>query len=217
MRRGEHPSSRANLRPPWGPGQSGNPSGRRSLWSIISERMAAPPKEVMTPADFGMSNRAVMAMVRAGQKARVRCSVCRHKDLPIVDALLTLGVPIRAVARNYTLTRSAVGRHKQNHVPRFPAGGKARLMLQAEELLPPVIEKLKHVDRYNPERVTWPVFSKLWKALEDGLSDSPQDELWLCLASACVWLYRVQDKEDVRQAIAALESWGVNGGTLPAD
>jgi hypothetical protein len=65
-------------------------------------------------------------------------------------------------------------------------------------------------------RSTWPTFNALWKAFEDSFGDSPEDRLRLCLATACVWLYRIQgrngyeraaDLDDVKQAIGALESW----------
>lgn len=134
----------------------------------------------------------------------------------MIDGLLTLGIPLRAVAGSYGLARSAVDRHKRNHLPAFPAAGEARAVLEAGTLLPPLLEKLRRADRFNLQRSTWPAFNRLWEALEGSLGDSPQDRLLLCLASACVWLFRVHDRGDVREAVAALEAWRGNGGTPSA-
>lgn len=150
------------------------------------------------------------------KEARGQCSVCRHENRALIDGLLTLGIPVRAVAGNFGLSRSALERHKQNHLPAFSNAGKARTVMDAAAILHPHIEKLKRADTYDLMHSTWPTFSALWKAFEDSLGDSPEDRLRRCLATACVWLYRIQgrngyeraaDLEDVKQAIGALESW----------
>jgi len=216
MQRGEHLHSRANLRPPWRPGQSGNPAGR-------PEHVAPAPGEplVFSAARLGFTDEELMAMAATTTTERkppgLRCSVCLHENLPVIDGLLTLGTPLRAVAGGYALTRSALDRHRRNHLPRFPADGEARAVTEAEELLPSMIETLKRADRYNLQRSTWPVFNRLWEALESSLGDSAQDRLLLSLASACVWLYRVQEHNDVREAVRALEAWWRKGGTRCAD
>jgi len=150
------------------------------------------------------------------KRERVQCSACRHKNLAQIDGLLTLGIPVRTVATNYALTRSAAERHKQNHLPTFPMAEKARSVIKAEKLLAPLIEKLKTADEDNLLESTWPVFDALWKAFENTLDDSPKDWLLLYLAKACIWLYRIRGRDydayeanlaDVREAIQVLELW----------
>ncbi len=117
---------------------------------------------------------------------------------------------------------SAVERHKQRHLPTFSAAEKAQAVMGAEKVLPPLIEKLKSADGYDLVQSTWPIFIELWKAFENSLDDSPQDQFRLCLASACTWLYRIQGRdyyareanlEDARAAVRALESWRGSGET----
>ena len=204
MRRGEHPNSRANLRPPWRPGESGNLAGR-------PEHVAPAPGEplVFSAARFGFTDEELMAMAATTTERktpRVRCSVCLHENLPVIDGLLVLRIPVRAVARSYGLARSALGRHRRNHLPPFRADGEARAVTEAGKLLPFMIEKLRYADRYNLGSAR-PVFDRLWRLLEASLGDSAEDRLLLALASASVWLFRVQGHQDLRQAIAALKAW----------
>lgn len=205
MPRGCHPRSRANLRPPWCSGESGNPDGRPA-------RVAPEPgaELELSPAGLGMSDEEFAAMVGPPTVERkpppVRCSVCRHQDRPVVDGLLVLGIPLRAVTRSYGLARSALDRHRRLHLPRFSADSEARAVTEAGKLLPSAIEKLRYAGRFNLAS-TWPVFDRLWRALDASLGDSAKDRLLLALASACVWLFRVQEQSDVRKAIRALEAW----------
>ena len=219
VRRGEHPNSRANLCPPWSPGESGNPNGRPvgsygTIRRLFAEYMAKPIEEIEGELRIDAEEAAMKETLQ--KKERVQCSTCQHKDLALIDGLLTLGIPVRTVSGNYGLTRSAIERHKQNHLPVFPRTEQARSVVEAETVLPALIEKLKSGDQNDLMRETWPVFNALWKAFENTLDDSPQDRLRLCLATACAWLYRIQGRdyyareanlEDVRAAVRALESW----------
>lgn len=56
------------------------------------------------------------------------------------------------------------------------------------------LEMLERFDRYNLMRWTWPMFSAPGKSFEESMGDSPEDRLRLCLARACVWLYRIQGR-----------------------
>ena len=112
----------------------------------------------------------------------------------MIDGLLTLGIPVRTVAGNYELSRSALERHKQNHLPVFPNEERARAVVDAAATIHPHLEKLKRADKYDLMRSTWPTFNALWKAFEDSLGDSPEDRFRRCLAQACVWLYRIQGR-----------------------
>lgn len=44
------------------------------------------------------------------------CTVCSHADLAPIDTALVRGDSMRAIARQYGLERSAVARHKANHL-----------------------------------------------------------------------------------------------------
>ncbi len=44
------------------------------------------------------------------------CTICRHPQAADIDAGLLGGTPIRTVAGTYGLSRSAVGRHRVNHL-----------------------------------------------------------------------------------------------------
>lgn len=44
------------------------------------------------------------------------CSICRHPDAAMIDAGLLAGTPIRTLAGTFSLSRSSVGRHRQNHL-----------------------------------------------------------------------------------------------------
>lgn len=44
------------------------------------------------------------------------CTICTHPQAAEIDAGLLAGTPIRAVAGTYGLSRSAVGRHRVNHL-----------------------------------------------------------------------------------------------------
>ena len=46
-----------------------------------------------------------------------RCSVCRHPDLRVIDHELVAGLPHRGIASRHGLTRSAVFRHRREHLP----------------------------------------------------------------------------------------------------
>jgi hypothetical protein len=182
----------------------------RRLFMELDATMQADAQEKSPAEDHAPVKVAIV------KKERVQCSVCLHENRALIDGLLILGIPVRTLAGYYALTRSAVERHKQNHLPTFPTAEEARAIVDAEKILPPLIEKLKRADKDDLMRSTWPTFSALWKAFEDSLGDSPEDRLRLCLAQACVWLYRIQsrngcereaDLEDTKQAIGALEAW----------
>lgn len=44
------------------------------------------------------------------------CSICRHADAATIDAGLLAGTPLRTLAETHTVSRSALGRHKTNHL-----------------------------------------------------------------------------------------------------
>ena len=64
------------------------------------------------------------------------CSVCRHPQRPAIDRALVAGTSIRDIAGQFSLSRSAVERHRAEHVPlRLVKREEERQTLDADELL----------------------------------------------------------------------------------
>ena len=45
------------------------------------------------------------------------CTVCSHPDRPAVDTALIAGEPYRDIARRFRVSKDAVARHKDEHLP----------------------------------------------------------------------------------------------------
>ena len=61
-----------------------------------------------------------------------KCSVCNHPDRGEIDkALVTRSVSMRDIAGHYGVSRSALSRHKANHLPRLVEAAKASEAAQA--------------------------------------------------------------------------------------
>lgn len=60
------------------------------------------------------------------------CSVCNHPDRGEIDkALVTRSASMRDIAGQYGVSRSALSRHKSNHLPRLVEAAKASEAAQA--------------------------------------------------------------------------------------
>ncbi len=60
------------------------------------------------------------------------CSICNHPDRTAIDkALVTRSASMRDVAGHYGVSRSALSRHKANHLPRLVEAAKASEAAQA--------------------------------------------------------------------------------------
>lgn len=203
-KRGQHPNSRANLRPPWAPGTSGNPKGRKSFWEYLEEDTG---RERKAPAaDTGIIRK------RGGN----RCTVCQHPLRGYIDGLLVLGMSIRSTAGIYGLSASAVHRHKQHHIPKVPQASGARAAREACETVEPNLSALENTTTNNVDEVTWQVFLNLWEAFEDRIPDTPEGDFLRTLATASVWLFRLQGRgyydvsgktEDIQAAYEVLVEW----------
>jgi transposase-like protein len=61
-----------------------------------------------------------------------KCSVCNHPDRNEIDkALVTRSASMRDIAGQYGVSRSALSRHKSNHLPRLVEAAKASEAAQA--------------------------------------------------------------------------------------
>ena len=128
-----------NLRPAWKPGQSGNPEGRaRGGYGykrrIMAEFRTAYEADKLLNVQEPLPKESTPAVAESKPvDLRIPCSVCRHEERAIIDGLLTLGIPLRAIARSYGFPKSSIERHKRAHLPVFPNSEKARQMKPIEE------------------------------------------------------------------------------------
>lgn len=64
------------------------------------------------------------------------CTICRHPDRALIDDALLAGTPYRAVAGRYHVSKSALERHKAEHLPRHLSQARgAAEVVQADSLL----------------------------------------------------------------------------------
>ena len=71
------------------------------------------------------------------------CTVCRHPERGAIDCALAALTPLRVIAGRYGLTRSAVGRHFDDHLP---AQVRAAQAAQAEGQALDVLQQLKAIN-----------------------------------------------------------------------
>lgn len=65
-----------------------------------------------------------------------RCTVCDHPDREAIDAALVAGGSLRDIAGQFRISKSALARHKGNHIPAALAKAQdAHEIAQADSLL----------------------------------------------------------------------------------
>jgi len=65
-----------------------------------------------------------------------RCTVCGHMERECIDSALVTGTPLRDIAGRYGVSKSALERHKADHLPTHLARAKgASEAAQADDLL----------------------------------------------------------------------------------
>lgn len=69
-----------------------------------------------------------------------RCTVCRHERVAEIDEALVEGAPKRSIAVQYSLSPTAVQRHRESHLPeKLVRAKQIRDLTQAGELLSRVL------------------------------------------------------------------------------
>jgi hypothetical protein len=142
------------------------------------------------------------------------CTVCRHVERAVIDGLLVLGVPLRAIGKSYGLSKSSTNRHKQNHLRTFPDAEKARQIVDGINAIHvPMVILRRNPHYYDAEGL----INRLWHSLMATLGESPRDELCRVIVIAISYLKRIhytclsQRKEeterDFQMALKALECW----------
>jgi hypothetical protein len=214
-----------NLRPKWKQGESGNIDGRprgsgfnQMLLRAVAEDNAALERGEIIGM-YKVLQQAALSRETVVAKERVHCSVCRHDKRPVIDGLLTLGIPLRAIATGYGLSRSSVFRHKQRHTPSFPGSEQARQIVEAESILPTLLDAFKNLALcWSGSRfveLADASLDALWEAFEALLTDNPRDSLLIRMANAAFRLgvvhghvYNGSDFDEAQEMLEALESWG---------
>ena len=70
-----------------------------------------------------------------------RCTVCEHEKVEEINRLLLEGVSLRDLAGRYSVSKTALHRHKESHLPaKLVKAREAREIAKADSLLDQVIE-----------------------------------------------------------------------------
>jgi len=218
-----------NLRPPWKPGQSGNPEGRargnygyeRRLTEMFRRAYEA---DKLLSVQEPLPNESPPAVEEAKTtELRIPCSVCRHDERVVIDGLLTLGISLRAIARSYRFSKSSVERHKRRHLPVFPNAEKARQMKPIEKGLWQILDSRDGMRWSGPVDGAQRALERLWNLNHATAVEELLDrfrivtiEAFSCLIPI-LWRNRSpfrapeiddQNRKDYKAALEALKSWG---------
>jgi len=70
-----------------------------------------------------------------------KCSICEHEKVEEINRLLLAGVPLRDLAGRYSVSKTALHRHKESHLPaELTKAREAQDVTKADSLLDQVIE-----------------------------------------------------------------------------
>ena len=220
------PASLRNLRPPWKPGQSGNPAGRPRCgsvslfraWRAVQRGDTETVRRFLSESSSGPEFRAMVSDPRASGPRAIPCSVCSHQQRAVLDALLAIGAPLRSLAASYGLSRSALHRHSKSHTPTFPLAAQAQQVLEAEAVLPRILEVMRKLAFSTGrqlvevhEEAVAVLSNSLWALLGTGPRDTLVSGIIVALWHLGIIRGHILASSDVieaRAALAALESWG---------
>ena len=149
------------------------------------------------------------------------CTVCSHKDVDEINRLLLCSDSYRDIARQFGLSKDALARHKESHIPELLLKSQdVKDSLQADNLLTQLqeararaIELLDMAISAGDTKVYGPPSSylseirqqiKLWAELEGKLSSQPQITIinnpeWVELRA--VILTALDDFPDAKQRV----------------
>lgn len=70
------------------------------------------------------------------KKVSMKCTICNHPDRREIDEQIVAGTPVRDIAGRFGISKSAVYRHKKNHLPSSLAKAReSEEVAQADDLL----------------------------------------------------------------------------------
>lgn len=88
--------------------------------------------------------------MEAGAEMGRPCTVCAHKDLKEINKLLICSGTYREITRKYGLSKDALSRHKENHMPELLLKSQdAKETLQADNLLDQIMYYESEARRYK--------------------------------------------------------------------
>jgi hypothetical protein len=152
------------------------------------------------------------------------CCVCRHKDRAVIDGLLALGIPLRAIAHNYALPKSSVHRHSKRHVPTFRDTQRAVQVKEISEGLWRLLDSRDGMRLSGPVDGAQRALERLWNLNHATAIDDPLDRLRIVTIEAFASLIpilwrdrwsletRESNMKDYEAAIKKLKSWGRGTG-----
>ena len=149
------------------------------------------------------------------------CTVCSHKDVDEINRLLLCSDSYRDIARQFGLSKDALARHKESHIPELLLKSQdVKDSLQADNLLTQLqeararaIELLDMAISAGDTKVYGPPSSylseirqqiKLWAELEGRLASQPQVNIlvnpeWIQLRT--VIINALEPYPEARQAV----------------
>ena len=80
------------------------------------------------------------------------CSVCRHSDREAVEQATIEGEPLRAIARQFQLSKDAIARHKAEHLPKTLVKAQAaHEVVRADSLLDCLQQRRNGLDQLDED------------------------------------------------------------------
>jgi hypothetical protein len=140
---------------------------------------------------------------------------------------LTLGISLRAIARSYGFSKSALHRHKCKHLPVFPNAERAIQIQPIDEGLGQILNSWDGMRLSGPVDGAQRALERLWKLNHETAVDDPLDRLRILTIEAFAYLMPIlwrerrpfeyqedyyRDMKDYEAAIKVLKSWGMGKG-----
>lgn len=124
------------------------------------------------------------------------CTVCSHKDVDEINRLLLTGTSFRDIAGQFDLSKTALARHKESHIPELLLKSEDikevvnadNLLAQLQEARTSALDLLDKAIAVGDTKVYGPPSSylseirqqiKLWAELEGRLASQPQVNITL--------------------------------------
>ena len=151
-----------------------------------------------------------------------QCTVCAHVDLEEINKLLLSGTSLRDIAGQYDLSKTALARHKESHMPELLLKSQeVKEALQADNLLDQIVYYESEARRFKELAESQGDLELALKAVDRALkcldlfakargiiSDQPQVNIlvlpeWIALRTAIIQSLRPYPEalEAVRDAI----------------
>jgi len=149
------------------------------------------------------------------------CTVCAHKDVAEIDRLLLCSDSYRDIARQFGLSKDALARHKDSHIPELLSKSEDikevvnadNLLAQLQEARTSALDLLDKAIEAGDTKIYGPPSSylseirqqiKLWAELEGRLASQPQVNItlnaeWIELRSTII--QALQPFPEARRAV----------------